>query len=323
MVRILSQEVRGLQFESNNLRLLEEVFRLIGRHVKDGTRMPLRRRQDVASINIPASADNTTEYHSSCYRKLTALSAKELKSAIEKQGALDKQSASYSADSNINQPSDSGVLVKKCIRSKKTEALVVCKTESIQTSILNDAKILQHKELSDRFANVKSNLEFVAKEERCRKLHILSAILILNANRKPLPTKIKPKDIKRGEIRIQALCDDCIFAVTNGVFKPKTHLELAIAQRIDLVGEMYKLYRNSSTASGKDTLHDTFGIVIQDIPTDGEMVLSESKYNDPEDNEESRKWRRKTLFARHNDIAPYHKQPKIFNEPILELGNLR
>ncbi|KAK4013203.1 hypothetical protein OUZ56_025437 [Daphnia magna] len=174
---------------------------------------------------------------------------------------------------------------------------------------------------------------------RCRKLHILSAILILNANRKPLPTKIKPKDIKRGEveiahikeknlskvkqIRIQALCDDCIFAVTNGVFKPKTHLELAIAQRIDLVGEMYKLYRNSSTASGKDTLHDTVGIVIQDIPTDGEMVLSESKYNDPEDNEESRKWRRKTLFARHNDIAPYHKQPKIFNEPMLELGNLR
>lgn len=78
-----------------------------------------------------------------------------------------------------------------------------------------------------------------------------------------------------------------------------------------------------STASGKDTLHDTFGIVIQDIPTDGEMVLSESKYNDPEDNEESRKWRRKTLFARHNDIAPYHKQPKIFNEPMLELGNLR
>lgn len=82
--------------------------------------------------------------------------------------------------------SRTGVLVKKCIRSKKTEALVVCKTESIQvspfsmktsftyiiisfcvqTSILNDAKILQHKELSDRFANVKSNLEFVAKEER-------------------------------------------------------------------------------------------------------------------------------------------------------------
>ncbi|KAK4013204.1 hypothetical protein OUZ56_025438 [Daphnia magna] len=38
-----------------------------------------------------------------------------------------------------------------------------------QTSILNDAKILQHKELSDRFANVKSNLEFVAKEERAKK----------------------------------------------------------------------------------------------------------------------------------------------------------
>ncbi|KAK4007508.1 hypothetical protein OUZ56_012663 [Daphnia magna] len=84
--------------------------------------------------------------------------------------------------------------------------------------------------------------------------------LILNAQRKPLPTKIRPKDIKRGEvnspelfslffkclvsgrnhsrkrknlsqakqIRIQALCDDSIFAVTNGLFKPKMHLELAI-----------------------------------------------------------------------------------------------
>jgi hypothetical protein len=162
--------------------------------------------------------------------------------------------------------------------------------------------------------------------------------------------------------------------VTNGVFKTKTHLELAIyllsltgkkevlnvlnrlgkcisytvtqglltelaftsaessrwlpdgvSRRSDLnlmVGfDNFDLF--VSTASGKDTLHDTVGIVIQDIPADEENVLSESEYNDPGDNEEPRKRRRKTFVARDNDITPYHKQPKMFTEPMLELGDVR
>jgi hypothetical protein len=61
-----------------------------------------REKSEYATIIIPASADNNTGYHSSCYRKFTAVSAKELKAAKEKQGSLDEQSVS-SAGSNINQ----------------------------------------------------------------------------------------------------------------------------------------------------------------------------------------------------------------------------
>jgi hypothetical protein len=41
-----------------------------------------REKSEYATIIIPASADNNTSgYHSSCYRKFTAVSAKELKAA--------------------------------------------------------------------------------------------------------------------------------------------------------------------------------------------------------------------------------------------------
>jgi hypothetical protein len=42
-----------------------------------------REKSEYATIIIPESADNNTGYHSSCYRKFTAVSAKELKAALE------------------------------------------------------------------------------------------------------------------------------------------------------------------------------------------------------------------------------------------------
>lgn len=61
---------------------------------------------EYASISIPESVDNTTGYHSSCCKKFTAVGAKELQLAIEKQSTLGGQS--LLRESTFNQ-TDSGI----------------------------------------------------------------------------------------------------------------------------------------------------------------------------------------------------------------------
>ena len=78
-----------------------------------------------------------------------------------------------------------------------------------------------------------------------------------------------------------------------------------------------------STMTGKDTLHDTVGIVIQDIPVEEEQVLSETEYEEPDTDLQRIKRRRKTYVARDLDIAPYHKQPRMFTESMLQLDDPR
>jgi len=136
----------------------------------------------------------------------------------------------------------------------------------------------------------------------------------------------KISDAKR--IRIEALCDDSIFAVTNGLFKPRIHLELAIYM-LSHTGskEVHGLFKRGdlnlmvahdnfdlfvSTLNGKDTLHDTVSIAIQNIPDKEEetdRVLSEPEYEDTISG--TRKRRRRTFVARDIDIAPYHKKPSM------------
>jgi hypothetical protein len=75
--------------------------------------------------------------------------------------------------------------------------------------------------------------------------------------------------------------------------------------------------------TGKDTLHDTVGIVIQDIPVEEEQVLSETEYEEPDTDLQRRKRRQKTYVARDLDIVPYHKQPRMFTESMLQLDDPR
>lgn len=197
----------------------------------------------------------------------------------------------------------------------------------------------------------------------------MHTIYILGRN--PSHKKENLSEIK--QIRVQALCDDSIFAVTNGLFKPRIHLELAVyllsltgkKEVLNVLNRLGKcisytvtqglltelaftsaetsrwlpdgiIRRNDlnlmvgfdnfdlfvSTTSGKDTLHDTVGIVIQDIPAE-DVVLSESECDEYNVATEPRKRRRKTYIARDTDIAPYHKHPKMYSETILELEDDR
>ena len=61
-----------------------------------------RENCEYANITIPEKVDSTTGYHSSCYKKFTAVSAKQVKEATDKQSALDEQCVS-SADSTEKQ----------------------------------------------------------------------------------------------------------------------------------------------------------------------------------------------------------------------------
>ncbi len=182
----------------------------------------------------------------------------------------------------------------------------------------------------------------------------------------------KISDAKR--IQIEALCDDSIFAVTNGLFKPRIHLELAIymlshtgskevlsvlnrlgkcvsyqvaqellTERAFTSSEISRwlpdgLFKRGdlnlmvahdnfdlfvSTLNGKDTLHDTVSIAIQNIPDKEEetdRVLSEPEYEDTISG--TRKRRRRTFVARDIDIAPYHKKPSM-SDTMLALEDER
>lgn len=62
---------------------------------------------------------------------------------------------------------------------------------------------------------------------------------------------------------------------------------------------------------------------LEDIPIEEERALSETEYEEEDILSERRKRRRKTYVARDLDIAPYHKQPKMFTEPMLQIDDPR
>lgn len=78
-----------------------------------------------------------------------------------------------------------------------------------------------------------------------------------------------------------------------------------------------------STTTWKDTFRDTVEIVIQDIPVEEELALWETEYEEQETVSERRKRRRETYVSGNLDIAPYHKQPKIFTESMLQIDDPR
>lgn len=53
-----------------------------------------RDNSDYKNIVIPTTVTDSTGYHSSCYKKYTAVRNQEVESALEKQKALDEQSVS-------------------------------------------------------------------------------------------------------------------------------------------------------------------------------------------------------------------------------------
>ena len=80
-----------------------------------------------------------------------------------------------------------------------------------------------------------------------------------------------------------------------------------------------------NTLSGKDTLHDTVSIAIQEIPSEGEAdaIPSEEEYEEPIISSETRKRRRRAFIARDIEIAPYHKKPTMSKTTLLELEDER
>ena len=52
-----------------------------------------RKKSDYGSISIPECVSESTGFHKSCYSNFTAVKAKELLEALEKQKVLDEQSA--------------------------------------------------------------------------------------------------------------------------------------------------------------------------------------------------------------------------------------
>ncbi|XP_032781198.2 uncharacterized protein LOC116919333, partial [Daphnia magna] len=112
---------------------------------------------------------------------------------------------------------------------------------------------------------------------------------------------INPAKIREGkQIRIKSLCEDSIFSVTNGRCRPSKHVVLSLVMKsvtgsrkvIEVFNKLghgvaFDNYdRFVETLTGKDTLHDTVGIVYQDVSECIQENPDEDEVN-PEDNKDN------------------------------------
>ena len=76
------------------------------------------------------------------------------------------------------------------------------------------------------------------------------------------------------------------------------------------------------TASGKDTLHDTVGIIFQHIAPNADNIMPETESNNenPNANNEISKKRRRTFDTIIHELEPYTKRPKVI-ETLLPLSH--
>ena len=78
------------------------------------------------------------------------------------------------------------------------------------------------------------------------------------------------------------------------------------------------------TLTGKNTLHDTVGIVTQDIPeNDNELFNFVNEHEEDEEIDVVTSRRRRTFEAIDQTMEPYHKATKMFNESMLDLEDQR
>lgn len=79
------------------------------------------------------------------------------------------------------------------------------------------------------------------------------------------------------------------------------------------------------TLTGKNTLHDTVGIVTQDIPDNDENLFNEQDETEgyEEDDIVPPKRRRRTYEVINDTMKPYHKQTKMLTESMLGLEDQR
>lgn len=79
-----------------------------------------------------------------------------------------------------------------------------------------------------------------------------------------------------------------------------------------------------NTLTGKDTLHDTIGIAVQNITSEGtgieDALMLPSEYDEP-GNFDVRKHRRGTFIARDVDVDV--EKPTMSKNALLELGDAR
>ena len=176
----------------------------------------------------------------------------------------------------------------------------------------------------------------------------------------------------RKKRRVKAICQDTIYACTNGRKVPSKHLQLGIAVKkltgskrlIEILNrlghsisynaieetetEMTYQVTNSETItpseikksgnlctgvafdnfdryvetlSGKDTLHDTVGIVYQNVSN---MENHESAIdNTPSEEPNTKSKKRRAYEGISFDIEPYHKKPKMNKKKMLPLNDQR
>ncbi|GBP70317.1 Chimeric ERCC6-PGBD3 protein [Eumeta japonica] len=131
------------------------------------------------------------------------------------------------------------------------------------------------------------------------------------------------------DLKMFSLGQDIIYAATNGNIKTSKHVTLGMALKslsssrkiVDLVNK-YVAFDNFDrfvdTLTGKDTLHDTVGIIYQNIlsdanfttPTDASVQSDDTAAASTDETPRRRK-RRRCFDAIVNEIVPYAKKPKI------------
>ena len=125
----------------------------------------------------------------------------------------------------------------------------------------------------------------------------------------------------------------CVSDTTTGVLITELTLTVASGSKISLpdlvpdssltVGIAYDNFdRFVETLSGKNTLHNTVGIVYQSVSEETSRAAATALENRPSESGDStsKRKRRRTFASFGVYIEPYHKKPKISSVELMPLG---
>lgn len=206
---------------------------------------------------------------------------------------------------------------------------IIYKTDIDISIMANNTKFLESKE-DHKFEDVAYDLRSCIK----------------GIDSHPLPRRLTTDDIIRGECeipeqlfnfvqnlvhgpnvrekndhltttKITSICSDIIYVVTKGRCKPAKNLTLGLAMKSltnsrQVITMLNRYDRFVDTTSGKDTMHDTVGIIYQFTSAENLYNLDATTSSEPDisANEQGPLRKRRRFNEITREIRPYYSKPK-------------